>query len=125
MTKAIDPYAGYTVRIGDEFPRDVFYTDSTAGTLMRAHFRVSRVPSRQEFVVRPLRGATAADLAEMTAKIASIRQTFRSAELKGVARRLWKREGQYWFFYVYMGTPCDDPLVQLELEMMIDQGITV
>ncbi|WP_454113344.1 hypothetical protein [Microbacterium maritypicum] len=121
MVKSSAPYADYTVRIGDEYPLDVYYDEDVEGDrLLRVHARVSRTPSRKEFVLRPLRGATDADRARLERWADTIRRLFRSCDVAGVPYRKWNRAGQCWIFVIYLGTPVEDPLVQLELEMMID-----
>ncbi|MFJ4255176.1 hypothetical protein [Microbacterium sp. NPDC090003] len=120
MVKSTAPYADYTVRIGEEFPLDVYYDENLRGELLRIHHRVSRTPSRREFVVRPLRGATSDDRADIEEEIRNLRRVFRKCDRDGVPSRKWNRAGRFWFFVIYLGSIVNDPLVQLELEMMID-----
>ncbi|MFJ2541875.1 hypothetical protein [Microbacterium sp. NPDC087589] len=120
MVKSSAPYADYTVRVGDVLPVDVYYDEGLAGEPLRVHHRVSRTPSRREFVIRPLRGATAADRAELAHELRDIRRVFRRCELARATNRVWNRAGRFWLFTIYLGTRIEDPLVQLELEMMID-----
>lgn len=112
-------YANYTVRIGEDLQRHVTYEESAAGRLMRVHHRISRVPSRQEFVLRHFADATVEDRFDAESRIARIPVTFFNWEQAGVVYRK-KAAAGYWFFYARAGRPVNDPLVQLELEMMID-----
>ncbi|RKN68505.1 hypothetical protein D7252_13540 [Microbacterium sp. CGR2] len=113
-------YADYSLRIGDDFPLDVYYTENADGDLMRVHYRVSRTPSRKEFVVRPLRGSTDVDRANMMNSFERALQSFRRFEAHGLVNRKWNRAGRFWIYYAHLGTRVTDPLTQLELEMMID-----
>lgn len=121
MGKAIDKYANYTIRVGeDDLNQRVSYREAAAGGLLRVHYRVSRVPSRQEFVLRHCVDATAADRAQAVDRLDRLPSAFANWEKADVVWRRKARIGGYWFFYAFAGTPVDDPLVQLELEMLID-----
>ncbi len=114
-------FYGWTVREGDDLSSKVHYTMNRPGTdLLRVHYRLARVPSRRLFTLRHLRGATHEDRAQARECFHRIPAMFAGLEAKGAARRCLNREGRYWVYSVYLGRPLEDPLVQLELEMMID-----
>lgn len=112
--------------------RTVYYDLNVRETdLLRLHFRVARTTARpNEFFVSHFADATDADRAnavEWVRSLASIDVTFVKWKALGLVERCrWIHDRRSWFEYVYVGTPVDDPLVQLELEMMIDlqSGVT-
>lgn len=116
-------YRDYTVRIGADYPKDVFY-EYDHPTPLRVHYGVIRVPSKKEFIVRNFHDATARDRAEVERELPEIPYTWAAVE-----RRIPKQRAKsgVWFWAWAFGTPTDDPFVQLELEMMIDlsQGVSL
>lgn len=118
-------YSDYSIALGDEdFPRDCYYDENKLGTtLLRVHYRVTRLPSTKMITLRHLRDATTADRERAEAKWEKLRQSFAGWENIGAVRRGRYVENPRCAIFVAMcGTPVEDPLVQLELEMMIDQG---
>lgn len=116
-------YHGWTVRVGEDMPRQIFYTENRAGIeLLRVHYRVSRAPAKRQFVMRHLTGATERDRTEAMAHFRQLPWVFERNERRGAADRVLNRAGRFWVYYMYRGTPVEDPLIQLELEMMIDRG---
>lgn len=114
----------YSVRVGDDDENDAYYSTSDDGkTTIRIYYRISRIPSRKEFVVRPLGGATTAEREDLQASLAEIPHLFAYWESRGFVRKT-KAVGGYWFWYVYCGRTLDDPLLQLELEAMIDETLS-
>lgn len=111
-------YADYTVRIGDDLERDVYY-EYDHPTPLRVHYRAYRIPSRKEFVIRNFTGATEQDRAEAERDVPRIPKMFEWVEHHTDIRRRKSKSG-YWFWAWFFGTPSEDPLIQLELEMMID-----
>lgn len=116
-------YHGYTVRIGDDYPRTPYVDEDILGRgLMRVHCRVSRTPSKREFVVRSFSGSTDAERAGAAKLVHRVHRMFERAEASGGVSRVLNREGRFWVYYILPGSPIEDPLIQLELEMMIDLG---
>ncbi|MFZ4894654.1 hypothetical protein ACL9RL_09405 [Plantibacter sp. Mn2098] len=85
---------------------------------MRTVIRIERIPSRKQFIVYVLQGASAADR-RTAEKLAPM-----------LARGWWAYVPDGWFrwrnpdgayrYWQLRGELLDDPLMQLELEMMID-----
>lgn len=112
---------GWTVKVGPDAPVDVYYDEAQrTGELLRVHFRLSRSPSRREYILRHLAGSTDADRAEAMKVFPRLYEVFDRCEAVGLAQRWKDRKDGTWYFTMRMGTPVDDPLIQLELEMMID-----
>ncbi|MDR6141407.1 hypothetical protein QE375_000961 [Microbacterium foliorum] len=121
MVKSNAPYADYTIRIGDEYPLDVHYAENIWDDLLiKVQCRVSRTPSKKEFVVRALRGATDADRADIARRLPRIREVFDRCERECVTRQVWNHAGQFGFSVIYLGTRIDAPFSDLELHQMID-----
>lgn len=114
-------YADYSVHVGADYPKDVYY-EYDHPTPLRLHYGVIRVPSRKEFIVRNFRDATARDRTETERELPKIPITFAAVERRIPRQRM--KNGR-WFWAWAFGTPAEDPLVQLELEMMIDLGSDV
>lgn len=108
----------YTVEIGADKPHQIRYEFDHPNPL-RIHYRVYRIPSRKVFLVCNFVGSTGRDRAEVDLHLPQIPAMF--ASIADRARRIRARDG-HWFWTWPFGTPVEDPLVQLELEMMIDQG---
>ncbi|MFN3948665.1 hypothetical protein [Microbacterium sp.] len=117
----------HTIEVGEDLEQAVFYAENQRGTmLLRIHFRLARVSSRPGvFVVRHFRDATKADrlsAIERVSAMGSPAQTFARWKARGVdvAKVRCATDRRSWMEYVPMGDPVDDPMLQLELEMMID-----
>jgi len=118
-------YGDYSIVLGDEdYPRDCYYRENHRGdALLRVHYRVTRLPSKKEITLRHLRDATPADRERAEAEWGKLRQSFAGWEHIGAVRRgKYAQNPRCAIFVAMCGTPVEDPLVQLELEMMIDQG---
>lgn len=115
----------------DVKPGHCFYEEGVDGSLLRVHYRVSRVSARPgEYCLRHFTEASQADRekAEAVVRSMDLDRAFRYWAARDVVRRRrWSQDRRRWFEFVYMGTRVDDPLVQLELEMMIDttSGVSV
>lgn len=108
--------------------RHIRYTENAVnGQLLRVHYRVSRLSGRDEaYVFRHFCDANAHDrrLAEQdVAKMQNLDRMFDLYREHGcLFRKRWESDRRRWVEYVLLGTPVDDPLVQLELETMIDRS---
>lgn len=111
-------FAGYTVEIDSEDSKtSVLYRPTSDGRLARFTYRAFRIPSQRRFVIRHFHDATAADRAE-TEEFAPLIGALYNRN-RNVVTRYRRNDGTYGFVLIG-GTFVDDPLVQLELEMMID-----
>jgi len=120
----ISKYGDYTVEIGADLST-VCRIEATAHELTRIHYCVYRVPSEKKFVIRHHKDATAED--RQRAERGAINWTRGWWEYYCEARARRRRNpttGVYYWRWP-MGTLLDDPLIQLELEMMIDSGSAV
>lgn len=117
-------YRSYEVVHGEDYPRDCYYTENKIGTdLLRVHYRVTRLPSEKRFTLRHLQDASPAERARTEQQIPRLAQLFESWEsIDAAIRRPYRGNRRCALFVVMAGTPVEDPLIQLELEMMIDQG---
>lgn len=114
-------YHGWVVRIGPDYDEAPIITEDALGRgLMRVHCLATRIPSKREFVIRPFAGATPDERAQDLAFAGRIHRDFDRAECAGAVGRVLNRESRYWVYVTWPGTPIEDPLIQLELEMMID-----
>lgn len=113
-------YGGYTVYVDPvESKSSVFYTGSApdASELVRITYRIFRTPSAKRFVLRHFHNATEVDRVFAEKHPREVGLFFRANE--HVARRSRRTDGTY-TFTIAAGRKVDDPLQQLELEMMID-----
>ena len=114
-------YSGYEVHISSRSRSvPVRYEPYCSGTL-KVVYTVWRVPSQRRFVVAMREGATTEDLAYVLSIRSSIAKRFRLWEENHprAVRKLRRSDGTYCYI-ASSGPLCDDPCVQLELEMMID-----
>lgn len=118
-------YRDYEVILGEDFPRDCHYAENAVGTnLLRVHFRVTRLPSQKLITVRHLRDATAAERRSVERLIPGMRKSFeRWEQINAVRRGRYAKNPRCAIFVAMCGTAVEDPLVQLELEMMIDTTV--
>ncbi|WP_278101680.1 hypothetical protein AB0870_08105 [Microbacterium proteolyticum] len=117
------PGPGFTV--GPDVDEPIRIVDSLyKGWLLRAHYRIERVTGRPGvYVVRHFAAASDDDRARAVADVGSLDLDygFRLWHKYDVVNRVrWSEDRRRWVEYVDMGTRVEDPLVQLELEMMID-----
>jgi hypothetical protein len=115
----------------DDLSRRVQYLENvTQSSLLRVHYRLARVTARPgEYTLRHRADATPVDRARAVtaAQNTDLDRFFAILRDSGdLHRRRWSEDRRSWVEYIHMGTTVDDPMVQLELEMMIDQhtGVT-
>lgn len=117
-------YADYTTRIGADGTFTSFVEEYPEGWA-KFYYRIYRVPSRKEFV---LRMAADANTRERTHAEKVLAQMPSGAWAKFDPNSWLKHRAQegYWYWKLIGGDNLDDPFVQLELEMMIDlsAGVT-
>lgn len=123
-TMILDPHCkfyGWTIREGADLSIAPYMDQDVLGRgFLRVHYRVTRTPSKREFVLRHLTGSTIDERARARRVMANVANWFARAEARGAACQHLNRAGRFWIYSVYAGTPLNDPLIQLELEMMID-----
>lgn len=119
----------HTIEVGEDLDRPVYYDENQRSThLLRIHFRLARVTSRPGvFVIRHFRDASDADRRSAIMRVSRMgtpEATFARWKALGVdvVRVRWAADRRSWMEFVPMGDPVEDPLIQLELEMMIDLG---
>lgn len=118
-------YADYTVEVDVVDSTSRIWYEDRGPDVLKVHYRVFRIPSRRAFVIRHFAAATATDRGEAEAMAPRIPRLFEAWEGAGRAtKRRHPTKGHY-YWSVAAGTFIDDPLVQLELEMMIDRGAEV
>lgn len=120
-------FAGYSVRLGPDRQWPIFFDNAASeDVLVRVFYRVDRIPSKKEFLVRLLGGASSDDRRHVEQLLPEIPRMFEEWESRGSDDRRWIPSRRCWYFAVFVGKPVDDPLVQLELEYMIDthRGVT-
>ncbi|MBP2378847.1 hypothetical protein JOF42_002342 [Microbacterium phyllosphaerae] len=114
-------YADYSFEVGNDIARDGWYEHREGGSVLKIHYRAFRVPSTRKFVIRHYAWATDSERAEAERMLLLLPRIYPTWEADGRARRRRHAEGHY-----YWTAPCgsflDDPLIQLELEMMADQS---
>lgn len=121
ITDPKSPYYGWKVREGADMGREVFYTENREETcLIRVHYRYAKVPAHKVFTIRHLKGATDEDREIAMKSFEELPEVFRDLERGGKPHRAMNKQGRYWVFSFAMGRRVEDPLIQLELEMMID-----
>lgn len=115
---SIRKYADYTFKVGSDIPRDGWYEQRDAGRVLKIHYRAYRVPSKREFGIRHYAWSTETERAEGVRMLHLLPRIFWLWESDGRARKRRHPDGHY-----YWTAPCgsflDDPLIQLELEMML------
>ncbi|MEV7875558.1 hypothetical protein [Microbacterium sp. NPDC089188] len=112
------PYAGHTVKIDTrESTTSVHYDTATNGALARFTYRLFRIPSERLLIVRYFHDATMED--RQHAEQALHIQGALFYQNRSEAQRRKRPDGTF-VFRIIGGRIVDDPLVQLELEMMIE-----
>jgi hypothetical protein len=119
MIMLADKYRNYSTRVGEDCAIPACYEDRD-GRLIRYHFRIYRVPSRNEFLLRHLAGSTRDERKRAERMLANMpKGAWANFPDACWFKRRNRAEGHY-FWKIEIGYPVSDPLVQLELEMMID-----
>ena len=114
------PRDGWSVRVGSDLREEVYYDSNASRTaLLRVHFRIARIPSRRRYQLQHLHGSTDADRAEALSYLPDLPATFDRLATAGHSQSFLPSDGVFWEG-IWLGTPVEDPLIQLELEMMID-----
>lgn len=123
------PGAGFTV--GRDVDEPISFDEAVyGGWLLRIHYRIERVTGRAGYVLRHFAAASEEDRARALADAGELNLDygFRLWLANGAVTRVrWSEDRRRWLEFVDMGTRVEDPLVQLELEMMIDlqSGVTL
>lgn len=117
-------YTTYTARVGRDSTLPVRYEEAVGGGLVRVHYTLNRIPSRREFVIWNRRDATPEDRGRAQALLPGLPSWFALVERESpesIAKLKVSDSGDRVFaFQLAGGRAVDDPLIQLELEMMIE-----
>lgn len=120
---------GEKVTVGADLDQPIYFEGAVDDDgLLRVHYRIERVTGRAGYVVRHFAAASEEDRTEALEIVDRLNLDcgFRYWSAHDVVRReRWCEDRRRWVEFVDMGTRVEDPLVQLELEMMIDGGVTV
>lgn len=118
------PYTDYKISISDVLSKDSVHYDAPGhgGRLARFTHNLHRIPSEKRFIVNMFHDATEQDrqFAERTLS----NHLMLYAQSRDLARRDRRKDGTY-VFSIAVGQIVGDPMVQLELEMMIDLSSAV
>lgn len=120
-------YAGYTVEISkNDSPQDIWY-EERGPQVLRVHYRVYRIPRSRKFLLKHFSAASAEDRVNAEATLQGIPAFFAGCEVRGKASKWRHPEEGYYYWTFCAGTMLDDPMMQLEFEMMIDlaEGVTL
>ncbi|MEV7768307.1 hypothetical protein [Microbacterium sp. NPDC086615] len=105
----------------------VYLSESVGGSdLIRVHYRIARLSGETGYTLAHFSNATDADrkrAVENAAHYGDLDHLFERLDAEGALfRRRFPGDRRRWLTYGMFGNSIDDPLVQLELEMMIDAG---
>lgn len=111
-------YADYGTEIREDHGNCIIEPDSN-GALVKYHYRISRIPSQKLFILRHCKDSTPEDREKAERSLAAMPEGH-WADFP--SDRWFKRRSTRGFFFwtAYIGRYLDDPLIDLELEMMID-----
>lgn len=119
MSSVVRKYAGYTTDVGDDAGTTVV-EEVAPGIWARFHCRIYRIPSQRIFRLKHCVDATAEDRDHALRLLARMPD----GAWLNVPQAMWFRHksqrGNFHYWQSFLGRFLDDPLVQLELEMMID-----
>lgn len=115
-------YDDYSIEISPKVAPIGVWTEPRGVDVLRVHYRVFRIPSEKRFVVHRFRDANAEDDAYLESSIARgvIAASWRGGEKSGAGYRRIRRSNGTYSFRGHFGRLLDDPMMQLELEMMLD-----
>lgn len=123
--RPIGKYTNYTVEVDDVESTTAPWYEQRGSQMLKVHYRVYRIPSKKKLILRHFAGATPEDRAEAQAILPRLQRAFEIWENQQKGRRRKHPTAGYIYFAIPAGHLIDDPLVQLELEMMIDNDQTV
>lgn len=112
-------YADYTTVVAEDTDYGSVIDQLDDGTWAKFYYRIFRVPSSKEFTLRMCRDATPREREHA----ARVLESMPSGGWSKFRPEVWfKRRSPkgYFHWHVFGGEPLEDPLVQLELELMID-----
>lgn len=113
-------YAGYTVEVSkNDAKHDIWYEDR-GPQVLRVHYRLYRIARSRKFLLKHFETATAEDRANAEATLRDVPRFFAVNEAAGKASKWRHPEEGYYYWTFCAGTMLDDPMLQLEFEMMID-----
>jgi len=113
-----NPYSEYTVSVDPvEAKTSVHYGEAVNGRLARFTYRLFRIPSQKRLVVRHFHDATPEDRQHTEGGMQLQGALFYQS--RHAANRHRRPDGTF-AYHIIGGRFVDDPLVQVELEMMID-----
>ncbi|WP_100811940.1 MULTISPECIES: hypothetical protein [unclassified Microbacterium] len=112
-------YRDYTTRIARDATTAAHYV-TVDGAAARLHYFIYRVPSRKEFVLRHMAGSTPAER-ESAERVLALMPDGRWARYRPKCWFKYRTPAGHYCWRVSLGRFLDDPVVQLELEMMIDR----
>lgn len=118
-------YDDYSVEITAEISHMTVWHEPCRDKVRRVCFWVHRRPSQKRFIVQLFADANAEDEAFVRESVQTgqIPAFWRAGENTGIAYRRRRRTDGTYEFYRGFGRFPDDPLVQLELEMILDSTI--
>ena len=120
-------YTDYTVVMKDDAGA-VFYSPCVQdeSLTLRCVYSICRVPSTKEIIVRCKRGITDQERVAVSKLVdrGIVRSTLYEAERLGATFRKRREDGTY-KIYGHFGKALSDPLIDLELQMIIDAGSSV
>lgn len=118
-------YANYSVEVDDVESATAPWYEDRGTQMLKVHYRVFRIPSKKKLILRHFAGSTSEDRAEAQSILPKLQRAFEIWENEAKARRRKHSTGGYIYFTIPAGHLVEDPLVQLELEMMLDNNATV
>lgn len=117
-------YANYEHKVGNDIDRDGWYEHRDGGSVLKVHYRAYRLPSENAFYIRHYRWSSDTERAEAERVLRILPRIWPLWESDGRARKRRHPDG-YYYWTAPCGTLLDDPLIQLELEMMLDNNAPV
>ncbi|MFJ4175811.1 hypothetical protein [Microbacterium sp. NPDC089696] len=115
-------YSNYGFEVGGDIDKEGWYEPRDGGRVLKIHYRAFRVPSEKKFIVRNYAPSTETERAEAERMLHLLPRIYGHWEQDGRAKRCRHSTTGTYFWSAPCGSFLDDPLMQLELEMMIDRG---